>query len=614
MKKFLLSIVLFCFYTLVYSQTQNYVVLCSVSDTSNLYYKAANTLAEYRGGQVVTFNPNNVNALESVLRNLQADYVAVVLRPIELDINFVRRFLMMCTKIDDDPFSDFSYGYITGASGQDALDFVNNIINSEAQNIQNMPLRIGGYAASSLNFIFTSTSGWHNYLNPTLYQNMCMETNDNGTGHTYFLNNTAVLENKKLLDIGHNGDAHMLWLFEDGNMTTNPPVWDYDSTKIEDPAYARVGISSYDLVGLNLYPAVAFNGACHSGEPKRVMVEGDIAATFGDTHHETIFYTMSDTFSFALNMLKTGVTGYFAPCGANNANDQGEEVYNAFLYDEPLGDIHKRTIDGVVMGFLGNRPNLKLYTNGEVFWGCDVWPSGTFDPNDWSGACHMLGGKANRIYFGDPIYNPFAQHHPNELKIVTASIDSVAQGVIDIHLVMDKPNTYFPLWDKFHFSETRIYLPVELPASVGDIQSFAVIDSSGPNNMVIHAEEYFRGKHFLHIEVDIPDNMYGSIDYEITFRVGYLPNAIEENDFKEIVTAYPVPATDVLNFLIPNSLIGKYDYVEIINSSGQIVINKLIDNQSNLQIDLKPLQAGIYYWVLHSVGDNYQSGRFSIIK
>ena len=93
-----------------------------------------------------------------------------------------------------------------------------------------------------------------------------------------------------------------------------------------------------------------------------------------------------------------------------------------------------------------------------------------------------------------------------------------------------------------------------------------------------------------------------------------MPNAIEENDFKEIVTAYPVPATDVLNFLIPNSLIGKYDYVEIINSSGQIVINKLIDNQSNLQIDLKPLQAGIYYWVLHSVGDNYQSGRFSIIK
>ena len=39
-----------------------------------------------------------------------------------------------------------------------------------------------------------------------------------------------MLDNK-LLDIGHNGDPHMLWLFEDGNTNPNPPLWNYDSTR-----------------------------------------------------------------------------------------------------------------------------------------------------------------------------------------------------------------------------------------------------------------------------------------------------------------------------------------------------------------------------------------------
>lgn len=592
----------------------NYVVLCSVSDTNNFYYQAADTLADYRNGQLVTFDASNVNALESVLENLSPDYVAVVLSPLELDINFVRRFLMLSTRLDNDPFSDFSYGYITGATGQDALDFVQNIMYAESQNIGSLPLNVGGYVASSLNQIYTFPSGWIDYLNPPVYQDMYLETNDNGIGHTYFLNNTSALLNKKLLDIGHNGDPHMIWLFEDGNSTTNPPVWLYDSTRIEDPAFARVGISSYDIDGLNLYPAVAFNGACHSGEPKRVMVEGDIAATFGDTDWETKFYTMSDTFSYALTLLKTGITGYFAPCGANNANDQGEEVYNAFLYQEPLGDIHKRTTDGVVMGFLGNAPDLKIYTDGEIFFGCDVWASGSFDPADWSGACYMLGGKANRIYFGDPMFDPFVTNHASELEIVSAVLDSVAPEVLDIQLMMDKPAIYFPLWDKFHFSDTRLYYPVELPSSVGDIQSFTVIDSSGPCHLVIHAEEYFRGKHFLHIEVDIPDDMYSAIQYDITFRIGFLPAGIQDVSGAPEVKVFPDPASDIVHFEIPSADLYRYQKLVIYTSGGQMIFDKKLEASSLIDANIGHLSPGLYFWQLLQENGEAVSGRFSVAR
>lgn len=559
MKKFILPILILCsmfFSKPLYPQSgSSYIVLTTIGN-ADPYYPAVQLIESYRSAQVIHFSPDSIDELLPLLTSLSPRYVAVVLKPVELNINLVRRFLMMSTNLDADPFSDFSYGFITGATSQDAIDFVNNIIYAETTgNIENYPLYIGGYAASSLNFVYTSTGDYMQYLNPSEYSCIYMETNDNGAGHDFFTANSNYMAGNKLLDIGHNGDPHMLWLFEGGNSNPDPPVWNYDSTKIEDTAYARVGLTSADIGALDLYPAVAYNGACHSGEPKKVMVESDIAATFGDTQGLVKFYSMSDDFSFALQILKTGITGYFAPCGANNANDQGEDVYNTFLYDEPLGDIHKRSNDGVVMGFLGNRPNLRIYQLNSSTYADDIYPSGNFDPNDWSGAIGMLGGKANRIYFGDPLYNPYHLNHSDSLKITKATIDSINSSTLDIHLTYKKPDAmdvYYPAWDKFHFGNTRIYLPVELPAYCADVSQFAVIDSSAPYDLVIHAVEQHLGKTILHIEVDIPNDMYDAINYNITFRIGYTTAGIEGQEVQELsdFLVFPNPSAGNANIKI----------------------------------------------------------------
>lgn len=582
------------------SQTGTYVVLSAVSDTSDTYYDVAETIANYRSAQIITFNPLNVDSLLPILTAIEPRYVAIVIKPIDLDINFVRHFLMMSTDIDSDPFSDFSYGYITGATGQDALNFVNNIIYAESQNIQNFPLNCSGYAASSLNLIYTTPGDYMSYLNPPVYSAIYLETNDNGSGLDYFMANTSNMENNKLLDIGHNGDAHMLWLFEGGNTNPVPPVWNYDPAKIEDTAYARVGLSSFEIGTLNLYPAVAFNGACHSGEPKKVMVEGDIAATFGDTQGYTEFYTMSDTFSFALEILQTGITGYFAPCGANNANDQGEDVYNAFLYDEPLGDIHKRSNDGVVMGFLGNRPELEIYVQGNWGYGCDVNSSGSFDPNDWSGACYMLGGKANRIYFGDPLFDPYADNHSSSLNITQAILDSVNQTILDVQVVFNKPSSpYFPVWDKFHHGDTRIYIPVELPDYVSSVTGFDVIDSSGIYHMVIHALEEFDGKKIMHIEVDIPDDMYSTINYDITFRINYISTSGIPTITSKYLTVYPNPANENVCFEFDNNDNSPLT-ITIYNSEGKIVDMIRSITGKSITYNTGKLSAGMYLVKLYN--------------
>lgn len=592
-----------------YSQT-NYLILTTVTDTTDTYYSVVKRLQNYRQGQVLQFNANDVQSLFTNLFIIKPRYVALVMKPVEIDINFVRKFLMLSTNIDPDPFSDFSYGFITGATGQDALNFVNKIILADSVGIQNYPLNVGGYAASSLNFVFPGCSDYMKYLNPPNANIIYLETNDNNTGHDFFMQNTSYMQNCKVLDIGHNGDPHMLWLFEGGNTSPDPPVWNYDTLKIEDTAYARAGLTSYDVVSLNLFPAVAFNGACHSGETKRVMVEGDIAATFGETNGITQFYTMSDPFSFCLSMLKTGITGYFAPCGANNANDQAEDMYNAFLYNEPLGDIHKRSNDGVVMGFLGNRANLKIYVQGEYFYGCDVLTSGTFNPSQWSGACYMLGGKANRIYYGDPLYNPYQNNHSTLLNLTHYTIDSVNNQQFDITLDYHKPDVseaYYPVWDKFHYSKTRIYTPILLPLWCNNVSSLNVLNSTSAYSNIFHAFEDFDGKKILHVEVDIPDDMYDSIDFSIKFRIG-LSMGIENKLFQTIqnLEIYPNPVNDKMNISFYN-LVNHDIKLNIIDITGKIVqsINcgNLLYGPNNIPLDLKGLNSGLYFIQLISPKD-----------
>ncbi|MCX6230635.1 MAG: T9SS type A sorting domain-containing protein [Bacteroidetes bacterium] len=596
------------------AQNNTYIVLSTVGSTDP-FYQAAQTLATYRNAQIIVFNPDSVNNILPALISIQPRYVAVVIKPIQLHINFIRQFLMMSTNLDNDPFSDFSYGFITGATATDALNFVNKIILAENNNIQNYPLKVAGYAASSINFVYHTASDYIKYLNPASVSNIYLETSDSASGINFFLANTAYMSNNKLLDIGHNGDPHMLWLFDGGNSTPNPPVWNYDSTKIENPAYARVGLKSNHIGALNLYPAVAFNGACHSGEPKRVMVESDIMATFGNTQGLIKYYTMSDTFSFALSILKTGITGYFAPCGANNANDQAEEVYNAFLYHEPLGDIQKRTIDGVVMGFLGNRPNLKIYQQGGSIYDDDILASGTFNPTTYSGARSMLGGKANRIYFGDPKFNPYANNYSSQLNICHTTLDSINPTTLDINLSFHKPDVYeayFPVWDKFHFSNTRIYTTVDLPASCSNISNFQTLSASAAYNLVINALEQFDSKNILHIEVDIPNDMYDSITFNCKFRLNHPATGISENSAQlSAVKVFPNPAKDIINIEFFDK---DYEihHLTVYNLLGEIVYQQDKISSQYISIDMKMQKPGLYFFSIENLHRETAYGKFII--
>src|SRR5438093_11654480 len=112
------------------AQESDYIVADAVGK-NDAFYRAATRLAAHRSAIIVPLDLKNLNAFRDALRQKPPRYVAVVIRPEELDYDLARRFLVMATQLDDDPFVDFSYGFITGVTAEEALAFVERSIKSE---------------------------------------------------------------------------------------------------------------------------------------------------------------------------------------------------------------------------------------------------------------------------------------------------------------------------------------------------------------------------------------------------------------------------------------------------------------------------------------------------
>jgi uncharacterized membrane protein len=497
-----------------------YAILTTAAE-SDSFYSVVLALHDYRGGDIIHFDPEDLGSLLALLKDASPRYAAVVLPAVELTQNFARKFLMMSTCVDDDPFCDFSFGYITGGTAQDALNFVNNIKKAEAMGVQQFPLNITSVGISNGNFFFQYAYGYEKYLNPSC-TGIYLNGSEDGGGLSFFDSKKQYLANSKLIEMSGHGDPHRLVMFDLDKL--DPPVWPYDPSEVEKPSNARNGLSSYNISALNLFPAVVFNGACYGGTPKVVKVDSMLKYTFGDTGGKIRFYEMSDDFSLALSVLKSNATGYFASIGPDHGSQNSLDIYNCFRTNAPLGDVHRDAINELVMGFMGNRPSLKTYQEGEVdnSYEDQVFASGTFDPADWQwGSKVMLVNRANRIYFGDPLYNPYAKNHSDKLNITKTTISKINASSLVLNMTFntkDDPGAC-PTWDMYHESGTRVYAPFELPAGYENISKLEVLGASSAYDYVINATEKSGNKTILHLEVDIPDDSYDPISFSISFRI-----------------------------------------------------------------------------------------------
>ncbi|MBI2919581.1 MAG: hypothetical protein HYY18_00685 [Planctomycetes bacterium] len=424
-----------------------YVIVTDIAE-SDAWYEAVSVLAKHRDATVVTFDPERLDDLGASLAKLQPRFVAVVVKPEVIDTNFIRRFLMMSTRLDDDPFCDFACGYITGATAGDAVKFVRNMMKAEAEGLPEK-------------FTYTCvTSGKSGagkgsdpaWLNAAGYETarVAMGYKDDRDVLKGFLReHLPDLEGQGLIKMTGCGDPERIWLFEDRRNSQREKHWPYDPKKVgQNPGDEMFWIDTATLKGLNLYPAVLTSGTCHCGSLRRVYVEGDIVSTFGRSDKVEV-YEMPAEKSLGLAWLSAGITAAILPVGPNHGWRTDVEVLRMYSTGAPLGEVMRSCYDELVLAY-GGEIKLGLY---DVEAGRDA---------DADVTAMMRGGAANRVLFGDPAFAPF-----RKLDVAPLAVSELAKagdGSYSVECEVLNPNA--PDWvDQFDCGQyrSRVFFTVDLP-------------------------------------------------------------------------------------------------------------------------------------------------------
>ena len=101
----------------------SYVVVSLVENDSPFVRAVDALVGRHRAFKVVV-SPAEVETILPELQARQPEYVAFVVPPDVLDINLVNRVLTLATQVDDDPFVDFAYGFITGRDADATVGLV----------------------------------------------------------------------------------------------------------------------------------------------------------------------------------------------------------------------------------------------------------------------------------------------------------------------------------------------------------------------------------------------------------------------------------------------------------------------------------------------------------
>ena len=450
----------------------DYVVLVGV-DKNDLYDRAARLLAKHHRTQhVLRFDPERPEAIAKKLRRIQPTQVAIVLRPEQIHVNSVRRILKMSTTIDDDPFVDFEFGYITGETAAEAVRFVENIIRASKRKplVKVGKASVWGGKYESLASDGTYEAGDLSF--PMRSLRFVAPNGKHGRNQEFIDKNLRSLEGCGAIIMGGHGMP-----------------WEIGS-----------GPRAEDMAKLELFPAVAFNYACHTG----------VTRTYPERKYESGVYVqrlfeIDAKRSFALSMIRAGITGYVAYVNPRPAGPELSIDFQRVLAGSTLGAARRNDYNKITLGYLGY---------GEKGIVPPAWQEGLRQPaREVDAVRHMmLDGATGGILYGDPAFRPFPEAKPNSLplKVQTKTVEGA------LHVTMRVMAYWAYVWcaepfrrfdEKSRTMAMKVYTRVEVPETWTDVGSVRIASATWAGNPVttlepVWAVENDQGKRYLHLKAN----------------------------------------------------------------------------------------------------------------
>ena len=496
-----------------------YLVVAAALDPANAEHRAfrelAGRVARFHGAPLVDFDGEDFDGLRAVLLKHRPARVAVVVPPEAFDVNLHRGILSRCGDLDGDPFPDFELGYLTArdsgalaalwertlALHRDGLaarrwvesSVVGSGLASYTGGRESLPeyARAAGFDGESLHFGVVEAD-------PDVLQ--------------FADEHLDALEGAGVIGLWGNGDPLGVWLFDGGRNLDSSAHWPFDPELVgHDPEGEMPHLEAARFRALELGGAVVWSGTCHSGATRRVLVEGDIVSTFGDTGGTVRLYELDPDESLCLALLDGGAGALLVPIGANHGWSALNEMSFAVQHGASLGAAVKSTYDDVFL-HAGGVPRLVISAPGEA--------------EHFHGEHVMRGGGINRALIGDPALTLFeATDHPLE-KI---AVEPRPDGGFDV--TVRWASGFHPFhWNLFGdpgAPDSRVVarVPLRALAAADEALDYSVTSAlTGPEGAALEhallaAIEEHAGERVLHLEAAYAADRFRRDPVEALFRV-----------------------------------------------------------------------------------------------
>ena len=438
------------------------------------FLPAARALADFHQASLHRFDPAQLDDAFAELKKLRPEFVAFVLPPEKIDVDLAHAVLERSTRLDDDPFCDFEYGFVTGRDGPAALRFVEHIKQAWRRD----------YARK-----VTMFGSWEGFFAPpaqplTAFKALkadaearFVQTRDDEAGRR----KTAreALANCKgkdlLLFFSHGYPDEMAGCFRAKDLRD----WNVDLTS-----------------------AVLVNCACYNGAPGRWFAPGP-----GGVADRGV---VARDDSVCLAVLDSGVAGYFA--GIDPWHGPLAMQVSGYVFDDGLrlGAAAKMMHDRLALDFLPGRIHFEpALRKPDRFAG--------------EGVSNRRHNGAGMILYGDPAFAPFAKSASRlgfaelktgdgqkcELRLGTRPLLDGSPGV-DFMIPQNRLFDYYSIKSADFLKELalEVYRVLPLPPGVDRVPALRVKSArsgskevpTGPVQAVVEATP---AGHRLHVRVPL---------------------------------------------------------------------------------------------------------------
>jgi len=349
------------------TQHPKYVIVTDANGESgqDSYSRVVEELAKLRNpSAILNLDADGLKGLASELQTLKPDYVAFVVHPERIEDNFVGAVFAELTALDDDPYLDCAYGYITGATPQDALRLVRNTADAQAKP-NHTPKK----------FVAIGHTFAQNDLAPFAVQEANRyKAYGYQTAQINPIDNSAEWNRKAKQEIQKLNSASLVFLAGHG-------MGDM-SCAIPGDEYGRMRLQS----------AIVVNGTCHSAVTN---IRHDSMDRFWTIQTNQI----NPEQSVCLNFIKAGAVGQFASTASSSWTNVAFTITKFFNEGRSLGEALQESLNDKIRNAGIKNVRIIPFQDGQK-------SPQALSENENPGAIQSI---SRVILIGDPAYRPFPQ-------------------------------------------------------------------------------------------------------------------------------------------------------------------------------------------------------------